>query len=195
MKTKRKSRSSGPRKKQITRLARAAVAAARAAGVKGEMQLTKNAAAQVARDLADSDAKTGRPPKLIDVKQLKRLARIHCTYREMADILNVHPQTLRKRYSVLIKKARSGGKRSLRRAQFHSAIEQKNPIMQIWLGKNVLKQVDRVEHTGKGGGPIKTVNATLLLIGKLDQIDKRRTQAEKINAAEDAELVEIGAAS
>lgn len=185
----KKSRSSRARKQQFTLIANEATKAAKKiAGAKGDKELGRKVRAQLARELNNSAALTGRPPVVVDVEQLKKMARIHCTYKEIADVLGCSVATLRKRFRSLIKRERSRGKRSLRRAQFNSALKQKNPIMQIWLGKNVLKQADKVEHTGRGGGPIKMQSATLLLIGKLDQIEKRRGAIEKSN--DDADEVQ-----
>lgn len=162
---------------------------------KGTKQIERNVRAQLTRELSGSKALTGRPPSVIDVAQLKKMARIHCTYKEMADVLECSTLTLRRRYGGLIKKMRSHGKRSLRRSQFKSAIEKNNPIMQIWLGKNVLKQADKVEHSGPKGGPIKVQNATVLLIGKLDQIEKRKDQAAMLEAGDEVEDADFEVAS
>jgi len=94
--------------------------------------------------------KGGRPPLAIDTELLASLAKIHCTYQEMAAILNCSIDTLRDRFSHVIKKAQEEGKASLRRMQYLKA-EEGNVTMQIWLGKQLLQQSDRIEelHTNQ----------------------------------------------
>lgn len=91
------------------------------------------------------------------MKLVEGLAHIHCTEAEIASILGVSEKTLRSRPGFLpaYRKAREGGKMSLRREQFKKA-EAGNTTMLIWLGKQHLGQSDQVrnEQTGKGGGPI-----------------------------------------
>jgi hypothetical protein len=102
----------------------------------------------------------GRPPRLLsdkELRQLDRLSAIHCTFAEIADILDVGDEWLAKNFSARIEIMRSTGKMSLRRKQFQKALVQEDTIMQIFLGKNLLGQSDRrdVEHHGEGGGPIR----------------------------------------
>lgn len=82
-----------------------------------------------------------RPKKPIDVELLIRLASIHCTYEEMADIFKVSVDTLERRYADVIKEAKSTGKSSLRRHQWALA-QNGNATMLIWLGKQLLGQRD-----------------------------------------------------
>jgi len=77
----------------------------------------------------------------LDKDLIFKLATIHCTYEEIAQIAGTSVATLQKRYKDLIEKGRGEGKKSLRRAQFDSAL--KGDIrMQIWLGKQWLDQRD-----------------------------------------------------
>jgi len=85
--------------------------------------------------------KTGRPLAKIDPATVQALARIHCTYAEMAAVLNCDESTLRRRFASLIKRGAEEGKASLRRMQFKAA-EGGNATMMIWLGKQHLGQVD-----------------------------------------------------
>jgi hypothetical protein len=88
----------------------------------------------------------GRPKKEIDREQVLELAKIHCTYAEMAAVLNCNESTLKRRFADLIERGREEGKMSLRRAQFDLALNRKNVAMLIWLGKQILGQTDKVEH-------------------------------------------------
>ena len=42
----------------------------------------------------------------------------------------------------------------------------------VWMTKNVLKWSDRMEHTGEGGGPIKTETKVLNVVGVKADEDK-----------------------
>ena len=83
------------------------------------------------------------------LKQLETLSRLQCTDQEVCAILSMDDLTLaalKKREPKIleaIKKGRSEGLLSLRRAQFIAAIEKGNVTMQIWLGKQYLGQTDR----------------------------------------------------
>jgi AraC-like DNA-binding protein len=85
----------------------------------------------------------GRPRKQIDPTQVVELAKIDCTYSEMAAVLGCSQKTLQRRFVHLIEKGREEGKSSLRRAQFNKAVVDGNPTMLIWLGKQRLGQTDK----------------------------------------------------
>ena len=82
----------------------------------------------------------------IDHDLIFKLASIHCSYEEIADVAQTSVSTLQKRFSKIIDKGRAEGKKSLRRAQFEKAIGG-NVVMQIWLGKQHLDQRDKSEIT------------------------------------------------
>ena len=80
-----------------------------------------------------------RPKKEIDEELLYKLAQIHCTMREMSDIIGVSQDTLKRRYADIIDKGKSEGKMRLRRKQIEVAMSG-NHTMLIWLGKQMLGQ-------------------------------------------------------
>jgi len=84
--------------------------------------------------------KTGRKLLQIDPEKVAQLAGMLCTSDEIAAVLDCSKDTLEKRFSAIMKKGRECGKVSLKRAQFVSAIRDKNITMQIWLGKQYLHQ-------------------------------------------------------
>ena len=84
----------------------------------------------------------GRPRIVVDERTLAGLAAIQCTYLEMAAVLGVDESTLRNHYRDLIEKEREGGRISIRRAQYTTALKG-NVTMQIWLGKQYLGQRDK----------------------------------------------------
>jgi len=84
-------------------------------------------------------------------KQINGLGRIQCTQREAAAVLGVEERTFHS-FLQLHQKARQAwedgrdqGRASLRRMQYKSA-ESGNVTMQIWLGKQLLAQADKVEQ-------------------------------------------------
>ncbi len=86
-----------------------------------------------------------RPKKYnIDTKQLQKLASFGCTNIEMADFFGCSPDLLEKTYSEFLTKGRSQMKMRLRQLQWKSA-ENGNVTMQIFLGKNILGQQDKIE--------------------------------------------------
>ena len=90
---------------------------------------------------------------------------LHCTGEECATLLDIDYDNLNEHlirdghggFTEYFKKHSAGGKMSLRRRQWHKAIDDDNTTMQIWLGKQNLGQSDRskTEITGKDGGPVQ----------------------------------------
>lgn len=135
--------------------------------------------------MAEPPAKTmGRP--VIEFtddhwERLDAMAQVLCTGEEMASILGVSYDTLTKRveekhsvsFTEWYKKQSAGGKMSLRRAQFRTAVEKDNPTMQIWLGKQLLGQTDQVDHTHHFPRPtvIKRVDGTEVVLGAIEGRD------------------------
>ena len=87
------------------------------------------------------EPKIGRPLAVIDEDLLLKLASIHCTMKEMVEIIGVSEDTLKNRFSGIIDKGKAMGKMRLRRKQVEVALEG-SPVMLIWLGKNLLNQSD-----------------------------------------------------
>ena len=77
----------------------------------------------------------------LDRDLIFKLATLHCTLKEIADVVGTSVATLEKRYSAIIDKGRSEGKKSLRRAQMEKAL-QGDVRMLIWMGKQYLDQKD-----------------------------------------------------
>ena len=96
----------------------------------------------------------------IDEKALLEAAKTHASIEQLAIIFGVGASTLAQREDLraIIDKGRAIRKQDLLAAQFATAINDRNPTMQIWLGKQYLDQRDvtRVEQTGPDGGAIKT---------------------------------------
>lgn len=80
----------------------------------------------------------GRKPIELDEDMITRLAELHCTEREIAHVMGVSKDTIRRRYAHAIAKGLSQGKIKLRRAMMRNAIENQNAVIQIFLAKNLL---------------------------------------------------------
>ena len=96
----------------------------------------------------------GRPLAEIDWKKVENMCLIHCTGEEIAAILGIDYDTLQKavkrvfkiHFTDYYKQKSAGGKMSLRRRQYTSAMDG-NSTMLIWLGKQWLGQSDKLETT------------------------------------------------
>jgi hypothetical protein len=83
----------------------------------------------------------GENKTVIVPEEVEKLAKLWCTYEEMSAYFNVPANTLKYNFSDIIAKGRSETKQALRRAQLKAALEG-NTTMLIWLGKNILGQLD-----------------------------------------------------
>ncbi len=103
----------------------------------------------------------------IDFTLLGNCCEIHCTLKEIAHIFNCSEDTIQNRvkeqwgmtFSAYYEQKSADGRAALRRAQMKSAISG-NATMQIWLGKQMLGQKDKVEHTGADGAPLIPLSGT-----------------------------------
>ena len=89
-----------------------------------------------------------RPKKYnIDPVQVEKLAGYGCTAREIADSYGCDESLISKNYSSNMTKGKANLKKRLRKAQLDAALSG-NSTMLIWLGKQMLGQVDKseIEH-------------------------------------------------
>ena len=89
-----------------------------------------------------------RPKKYdIDTKEVEKLAGYGCTNIEIADFFGCSSDLIEKSYSEFLTKGRANLKKRLRKAQLDTALSG-NSTMLIWLGKQMLGQVDKqgIEH-------------------------------------------------
>ena len=90
-----------------------------------------------------------RPKKIINQKQFESLCAIQCTQEEICNVLEVSEKTLinwcqevyNESFSKVFRQKKELGRMSLRRKQWELA-QNGNSTMQVWLGKNILKQSD-----------------------------------------------------
>ena len=146
--------------------------------------------------------KTGFPARPIDWDKVGKLASIFCTINEICAIEGISDETLSKRcvkehgikLGEWIDQHRGKGRASIRRAQFQLAVENKNPTMLIWLGKQLLGQSDKMEVTEVKENPLvlnyedprNEDRSTLLLeVGQPTDDGQRIIEAEGIDSGED----------
>ena len=105
------------------------------------------------------DSKGGRPPAIVSQDVFEKLCSIHTPQKEIMSIVRCTKETLMRylktwygeeletngiefTYENVKHLFESQGNASLRQAQFDNAVNKNNPIMQIWLGKQVLGQAE-----------------------------------------------------
>ena len=109
-----------------------------------------------------------RRKTVLKVSEIRKLSELQVTDREAAAFFGVHVKTFREmlRIDVAARAAwedgRELGKIGLRRKQMSLATN--SAPMAIFLGKQMLGQTDVsvIEHSGRDGGPIKTLDLTKL---------------------------------
>ncbi len=96
----------------------------------------------------------GRPKINLDRKKINELIDKHLSERAIADRAGISQTTLQRRFKSKLQKrkddaieARVEKREKLKAAQWEAAIEDKNPVMLIWMGKNELGQTDKIETT------------------------------------------------
>lgn len=102
---------------------------------------------------------------LLNREALFEAAKTHASFDTLGLIFGCSAMLLsdkNKEWRPIIDEARAHAKRNLLAAQFQTAINDRNPTMLIWMGKQFLdqKDVSRTEHAGVDGQPIKTDNTT-----------------------------------
>lgn len=83
----------------------------------------------------------------LDESLLVKLARDGNSMEDIAAICGCSVDTLERRYAEVIKVGRAQLRRDVRAAQVEVAVQQKNPQMLVWLGKQLLGQKDRTDMT------------------------------------------------
>ena len=83
----------------------------------------------------------GRPRKPVDVRQVRKLAEIGCTYEEIAAVVGVHKSQISRSYATHVKEGHERLRTTMRRAQIKAA-KAGSAVLLIWLGKILLGQRD-----------------------------------------------------
>ena len=113
-------------------------------------------------------AKSRQKNKTIRVSEIRRLSALQVSEAEAAAFLGIRLKAFKEMLRVDVaardawEQGRELGKVSLRRAQFNLA--ERNPSMAIFLGKQYLGQneIQVIEHSGRDGGPNKTLDLNRL---------------------------------
>lgn len=94
----------------------------------------------------------GRPKTKYDLDQVELFGRFRATYKTMADWFGVCEKTIKREMTNVdgefcprYKKGMADLKLTLSEAQIETALVDKVPSMQIWLGKQYLGQRDKQE--------------------------------------------------
>lgn len=105
-----------------------------------------------------------RPIKKIDLHQLEMCAEKHWSITEIAAHFRVSTRTITRRYVKVIEEARQRGKTKLRDLQWKRAIEGSDTMIKH-MSEHYLDQhqKNKVETTGKDGGPIQTNEIKVLV--------------------------------
>jgi hypothetical protein len=89
-------------------------------------------------------AEMGRKPLDIDSDQVLKLAQIGCKNEEIASWFSCSTDTIERRFAGELAKGRANMQMSLRRKQMDVALNG-NVVLLIWLGKQMLGQIDRAQ--------------------------------------------------
>src|SRR5437879_3890373 len=86
----------------------------------------------------------------IDLAELEKLAAMQATDEEISAWFGVTTRTIERRrkdpaFAEILERGKAKGKLNMRRAQLR-LLEQGNPTMAIWLGKQYLGQTDEIRH-------------------------------------------------
>jgi hypothetical protein len=84
----------------------------------------------------------GRNKIAVPPDEVEHQASLGCTDRDIATYFGVKEDTLRRHFAEYLIKGRHNLKTSLRQAQLRAALENLNPALLIFLGKNLLGQGD-----------------------------------------------------
>src|SRR5882762_11725878 len=86
----------------------------------------------------------------IDMNELEKLSQLQCTDEEIAAWFSVSTRTIERRrlepeFAEVMTRGKARGRISVRRMQM-KMLEEGNATMGVWLGKQILGQVDQVTH-------------------------------------------------
>lgn len=98
--------------------------------------------------------KGGRPKVKLDKEQVKKLAELQCTLKEIAYIQGCSIDTIKRNAQDALDYGYASGKIKLRRAMFRNACENHNAAVQIFLAKNLLGMSDNGLIDGEENAPL-----------------------------------------
>ena len=123
----------------------------------------------------------------VDADQVRELARLGCTRDEIAGVLSIARTTFvmrmkEKKFREAYDRGIAEGNASLRRAQYDGAVGGNTGLL-VWLGKNRLRQVDRLE-THNETTLNDSGNAIDKLISAVDRLAERGRSPTDISATD-----------
>ena len=89
----------------------------------------------------------GDSKRVIELDTVKKLAHLNLSYKDMADFFGCKETTFRDNFRFVVEQGRQKTKHRLMEAMLTNAIEKMNPVMQIWLSKNLLGFQDAPNNT------------------------------------------------
>ena len=85
--------------------------------------------------------------RIIQIEQVRKLAALHLSYRDMAEFFGVKENTFRDNFRYEVERYRQVTKQRLMEAMMTNAFERMNPTVQIWMSKNILGWTDQPINT------------------------------------------------
>lgn len=135
---------------------------------------------------------SGKYVTTVDPQGLFDLALTYASFEQMASILKVDDNVLKVGENLeIINRARAHKLKELSSAQFATAISDRNPTMQIWLGKQHLGQKDKVEYEGGGRNEL-TVRVVAVMPPNGRDLSASPQQRRLLEAGIPADAVEVG---
>jgi|TARA_R110000744_G_scaffold18144_2_gene48822 hypothetical protein len=89
----------------------------------------------------------GDSKRVIELDTVRKLAHLNLSYKDMADFFGCRETTFRDNFRFVVEQGRQKTKHRLMEAMLTNAIEKMNPVMQIWLSKNLLGFQDAPNNT------------------------------------------------
>lgn len=85
--------------------------------------------------------------QIINLEDVKKLAALHLTYKDMANYFGCKENTFRDNFRTVVERARQQTKQRLMEAMLESAIVKQNPTILVWTSKNLLNWTDNPVNT------------------------------------------------
>lgn len=95
--------------------------------------------------MAKRGPKTKHQADKIDKEEVEKLAAMACTTEEIAHFFDVSSDTIERNFAAILKKGRSKGKMSMKRALFQK-VQAGDLGAMVWWGKNFAGMSDKVEQ-------------------------------------------------
>lgn len=89
----------------------------------------------------------GDNQRVVPLEQVRKLAALHLSYRDMAEFFGVKENTFRDHFKQEVERYRNVTKQRLMEAMLSNAIDRMQPTMQIWLSKNIMGFSDNPVNT------------------------------------------------